>query len=383
MKRALFAEYLVWDTPFQVGSHYYARHFLSAGWNVGWLGGEFHAYNLLNNRGELARKAPIWRRGGCRRPGGPWEYVPFKVLPFRRAGFLGRPGFAWQGHRLTLPPVKRVLARNGFDGGDILWLTNVHAYSWLTEWGSWRATVYRAADEHSAFAESPRSLRSVEEEVVHSVDVVFAASHGVYNRLREVRPEGVYHLPNGVELDRFQRIQPSPPEYAHFSGPIAVYVGAINYWFDLHLLAEVARERDDVTFVLIGELRVSAGLLASLPNVHFLGPREPECVPGYLQHADVGLIPFVRSELTHNVNPLKMYEYLACGLPVVSTDLSEIRLTQAPVLLARDGAGFGAAIDEALSQGIESEEANRAFASQHTWRARYAQVDAILGGLLQ
>jgi len=381
LSRALFAEYLVWDTPFRVGSHHYASHFLRHGWDVGWLGGEFHAYNLINNRDELARKAPIWLRGGRQHPDGPWEYVPFKLLPYRRAGFLGRPGLARHGYRWSLPPVKRVLARNEFADGGVLWLTNVHAYPWLANWGSWQATVYRAADEHSAFAESPLSLHTIEEEVVRSVDVVFAASQGVYNRLRQVRSEGVYYLPNGVDLERFQRIHPSPPEYADLPRPIAVYVGAINYWFDLQLLAEVARERANVTFVLIGEPRVSTGTLASLPNVHFLGPRAPERVPSYLQHADVGLIPFVRSALTHSVNPIKMYEYLACGLPVVSTDLSEIRLMQAPVLLTRDSIGFAAALDEALSLGIEERDANRAYAARHTWQVRCAQVDAILGSI--
>jgi glycosyltransferase involved in cell wall biosynthesis len=278
--------------------------------------------------------------------------------------------------------VRRILARNGFDGGDVLWLTNVHAYPWLAEWGSWRAKVYRAADEHSAFAESPRSLRAVEEHVACSVDVVLAASHGVFDRLHKLRSSGVFHLPNGVDLARFRPAQPPPPEYDGLPRPIAVYVGAINYWFDLQLLADVARERSDTSFVLIGEARVPTIELTRLPNVHFLGPRSPRVVPRYLQHADAGLIPFVRSRLTDSVNPLKMYEYLACGLPVVSTDLAEVRLTQAPVRLATDAAEFGRLLEDALSVEAGEKDNYRAYASQHTWQARCAQVDAILRELL-
>jgi len=381
--KALFAEYLVWDTPFRVGSHHYASHFLDCGWEVGWLGGEFHPFNLLNNRPELARKFPIWRQGGRRRPCGPWEYAAFKLFPYRRWGPLDREGLAWKGDRWTLPPVRRVLASTGFERADLLWLTNVHAYPWLVRRGGWRAVIYRAADDHAAFAASPRSLRAVEEEVVRRADGVFAVSHAVYERLRRVRSEEVYHLPNGVDLARFEAVQPRPPEYAHLHRPIAVYVGAIHYWFDVGLLTEVARRRADVSFVLIGQAHVPLTRLTDLPNVHFLGTRPPEEVPAYLQHADVGLIPFVRSPLTDSINPLKMYEYLACGLPVVSADLAEVRAMEAPVYLVLDGASFCAALDSALSiRGVER-GTYRAYAAQHTWQARYAQVDAVVDRLLR
>ena len=381
--KALFAEYLVWDTPFRVGSHHYARHFLDLGWEVGWLGGEFHPFNLLNNRPELARKFPIWRQHGRHHPGGPWEYAAFKLLPYRRWGPLYREGLAWKGDRWALPPVRRVLTRAGFDHADILWLTNVHAYSWLIRQPGYRAIVYRAADNHAAFAASPRSLPAIEETVVRRADAVFAVSHAVYERLRQVRSEGVYHLPNGVDLARFEAVQPLPPEVAHLRRPIAVYVGAIHYWFDVNLLAEVARRRDDVSFILIGQAHVPLTRLTDLPNVHFLGTRPPEELPAYLQHADVGLIPFIQSSLTDSINPLKMYEYLACGLPVVSTDLAEVRAMEAPVYLAQDVASFCDTLDAALSIADADRGVYRAYAAQHTWQARYAQVDAVVDQLLK
>lgn len=381
--KALFAEYLVWDTPFRVGSHYYARHFLDLGWGVGWLGGEFHPFNVLNNRLELARKFPAWRQGGRCHPGGPWEYTALKLLPYRRWGPLDREGLAWGGDRWALPPVRRALARAGFDRADLLWLTNVHAYAWLTRQPGYRATVYRAADDHAAFAASPRSLRAVEEAVVRRADAVFAASHAVYERLRRVRPEGVYHLPNGVDLARLEARQPPPPEYARLRHPIAVYVGAIHYWFDLALLAQVARRRDDVSFVLVGQAHVPLAPLVGLRNVHFLGTCPPEGLPAYLQHADVGLIPFIRSPLTDSVNPLKMYEYLACGLPVVSADMAEVRAMEAPVHLVRDVAGFCAALEAALSASDADREVYRTYAARHTWQARYAQVDAVIDRLVR
>lgn len=380
--KALFAEYLVWDTPFRVGSHHYAGHFLDRGWEVGWLGGEFHPLNLLNNRPELARKFPIWRRGGVRHAQGLWEYTPLKLLPYRRWGLLGRESLAWRGDRFTLPSVRRVLARAGFDRADLLWLTNIQAYPWLAREEGYGSIVYRAADDQAAFASSPSSLGAIEEAVVRRAGAVFAASHAVYRRLRRMRQEGVYHLPNGVDLARFEAIQPPPPEYAGLPGRIAVYVGAIHYWFDVELLTDVARRRDDVSFVLIGQAHVPLTSLTRRPNVRFLGTRPPERIASYLQHAHVGLIPFVKSPLTDSINPLKMYEYLACGLPVVSSDLAEIRAMEAPLHLACDAEGFCRALEIALSITEADREAYRSYAAQHTWQARYARVDAVVDRLL-
>jgi len=406
--KVLFAEYLVWETPFRVGSHHYARHFLDLGWQVGWLGGEYHPFNLINNRPELARKFPIWKRGGAvppdaadvdRRRSGtdarstsarsaassdrPWEYCALKLFPYRRWGPLDRESLAWEGHRWTLPPVRPVLANAGFDRADLLWLTNIHAYPWLVRQPGYRAVIYRAADDHAAFAASPRSLPEVEQEVVRHSDAVFAVSHSVFERLHQTRSNGVHHLPNGVDVARFETTQPPPAEYAGLPRPIAVYVGAIHYWFDVELLAEVARRRADVSFVLIGQANVPLTSLTDLPNVHILGTRPPESVPAYLQHADVGLIPFIKSALTDSINPLKMYEYLACGLPVVSTELAEVRAIKAPVHLARDVAGFHVALDEALSATEADREAFRAYATRHTWQRRYAQVDTVIEQLLR
>jgi len=379
--KALFAEYLVWDTPFQVGSHYYARHFMQQAWEIGWLGGEFHLFNLLNNREELRRKFPIWREGGRRVPGGPWEYTAFKVVPYRRWGPLDSESLAWDGLRWTIPSVRRVLARSGFDHADLLWLTNILGYPALIHEKTWQSIVYRAADDYSAFAASPRSLRNVEKEIVRRADIVFAVSHAVYKRFRCLRKEGVYYLSNGVDLNRFTTIQPCPPEYQTLNHPIAVYVGNIQNRIDYDLLLETARHRDDVSFVLIGQARVPLKKLTQLLNVWFLGTRSPDVIPAYLQHADVGLIPFVRSPLTDAVNPLKMYEYMASGLPVISTDLAEVRASHAPVTIIHDAASFSNALDAAFEGHDADPSQYRAYAAQNSWNARCVEVDKILNQL--
>jgi len=179
-------------------------------------------------------------------------------------------------------------------------------------------------------------------------------------------------------MDRFCVPQPYPPEYETLSRPIAVYVGAIHNWFDIDLLLETARLRDDVSFILIGQAYIPLKEITALPNVQFLSTRPPELVPAYLQHADVGLIPFVRSPLTNAINPLKMYEYMASGLPVISTDLVEIRAMGAPVTIVHDATSFSNALDTAFEARNTNQATYLAYAAKNSWEARYAKVDALL-----
>jgi len=136
---------------------------------------------------------------------------------------------------------------------------------------------------------------------------------------------------------------------------------------DLDLLAEVARLRPDWHIVLIGDSTVDLGPYRGIANMHFLGRRPYADLPAYCKAFDVGLIPFKINELTRAVNPIKMKEYLAAGLPVVSTPLPEVRLYSHLVELAEDAQAFAAAVESCLARGAEARgERSRAMASE-TW----------------
>ena len=377
--KVLFAEYLTWNTPYRVGSHYYARHFVELGWEVGWLGGEFHLFNLIHNCAELHRKAPLWRSGGVRHPNGPWEYVPFKLAPYRDWGPLGHPSLAWHSGSLTLPPVKRVLSQHGFDRADLLWLSNPQAYPWLINEPGYDHIVYRAADNHALSQGIPASVMNIEQEIARKADAVLVVHPDSLDRFSATAPGRTIHMPNGVDLGRFLG-EPAPPqEYAALSGPIAVYVGSINYRFDTALLAEVAARRPEVSFVIIGEPVIDVSALSTQANVYLLGARAPEMVPAYLRHADAGLIPFQELPATHNLLSIKIYEYAASGIPTVHATMDLQAASGLPVISATGGVQrFCDALDAALGwSAVEKAEA-RAFAAANSWDDRLRRVDEII-----
>ncbi|MEG3072228.1 MAG: glycosyltransferase [Candidatus Syntrophopropionicum ammoniitolerans] len=117
----------------------------------------------------------------------------------------------------------------------------------------------------------------------------------------------------------------SPPELQTLQGPVVGYVGAISAWFDQEMLAAAAHAHPEWSFVLVGPVDTDVSLLDSLPNVRLTGHKPYSVLPAYLKGFDVTVIPFKINALTTGVNPVKLYEYLAAGRPIVSSDLPEVR----------------------------------------------------------
>ena len=147
---------------------------------------------------------------------------------------------------------------------------------------------------------------------------------------------------------------------------------------DVALLSRLARTFPDASLVLVGPVALSEEQLLQVrqPNVHLLGVRSYDALPGYVQHFDVGIIPYVLSPWTVAVDPLKLLEYLAAGLPVVCTAIPEAAKYADTIAVANDADGFVAAVREALAADRAAARARgQALARRHTWERR---ADALL-----
>jgi teichuronic acid biosynthesis glycosyltransferase TuaH len=155
-----------------------------------------------------------------------------------------------------------------------------------------------------------------------------------------------------------------------------LYAGTLDSRLDIARLLDLARVRPDAAIVLVGPLvepehleplRAAANIVIRPP----LGRRE---LTGLVRSADVGIVPHVRSALTEAMSPLKLYEYLGGGLPVVAGDLAPMRAVDERVLLVPDGQGYAAAVDTALELGRASEETRLAFVEASSWGARHDRL---------
>ena len=151
-----------------------------------------------------------------------------------------------------------------------------------------------------------------------------------------------------VNPDHFIGNLPEPEEYKDIPSPRILYAGVIATWFDQELLIQCAKKFMDASFVIIGPAVVGTSKMASVENIYMLGAKKYEELPAYLMHSDVGIIPFKINELVESVNPIKLYEYMAAGLPVVCTDWKEVREMQGPAMIAGDAGAFCEYLQRAL-----------------------------------
>jgi glycosyltransferase involved in cell wall biosynthesis len=161
--------------------------------------------------------------------------------------------------------------------------------------------------------------------------------------------------------------------------PVVGFVGGLSQWVDLELVAFLARAHPTWSFVLIGPLGIDASAVRAMANVHLLGARAYDALPGYLAAIDVGLIPFRDEPVTYHADPIKAYEYLAAGLPTVATDLPALRRLAHVVQLARSPEDFLRELDKAVEQGRARGRAERQTeAGKHSWQSRFAEVRQLI-----
>jgi glycosyltransferase involved in cell wall biosynthesis len=167
-----------------------------------------------------------------------------------------------------------------------------------------------------------------------------------------------------------------PVEYGKIPRPIAVYTGAIDFWFDFGLVEYAARRMPEVSFVLIGPADLARTRMERLPNLYLLGRRSYQSLPPYVRYADVGIIPLNVTDypaLVNHVHPLKLYEYMACGLPVVAVAWDELRNINSPASLSHNPEEFVQRIHQALEQPGDPIQ-NRSFAGKADWMSRVAAL---------
>ena len=381
-RRVLLATANYWGSPIQTGSQHYARQFAAAHWRVAYLSDQISPLHLLRwkSRAYTRDKFSLWMRGGTRAADGRiFAYNHMTLLPIHNAPILRSEAVANHTFDATVPNVFRRLRREGFETLDLLWIDHL-LYADLPDRVKATQSVYRLADDPRLFSDTyPPSLLRRFETLVRRVDRVIVTARRLHEQVARIRgDDGVFYIPNGADYDHFAAAAPVPPEYSRIPEPRVVYAGSLEPWFDVDVVAAAARARPQVSWVIIGPARIPMGTLAGLPNVHLLGPRPYAVLPGYIAHAQAGIIPFRPSEQIDAVNPIKLYEYLAAGIPVVATAWAELEHMRPPALLARGAAEFIDAIDQALATGDRGGDERRAFARQNSWAQRFQRVRAAL-----
>jgi glycosyltransferase involved in cell wall biosynthesis len=375
--KAIICEYHPWDSVTRIGNHHYARLFLKSGWDVLWVS---HPVSPLHGlRPENKNRYRRAMNGPMHHPDGPVEIVPNTLLPFYNAPVLGSRWVLQNSHRFYRPPIERLIRETGFDKPDVLWITDTVMHFMPDIVGA-KAVAVRIADDNTEFDNMPHALKWAEDKLCDHADAIFATSNPLQQRLASQFGTKVKLLRNGVDIAHFRGEFPRPQEYRDIAGPIAIYVGAIEEWFATDWVESLAKSRPDITVVLIGREGADLSKLRTIGNVRILGTRPYGDIPAYLAHADVGIIPFRRTRLVESVSPLKLFEFFASGLPVVSTRWNELESLASPAYLANDAEEFVAMSGDCIDKKLKLQMRNEyiRYAMENSWDARFrSAIDGI------
>lgn len=242
--------------------------------------------------------------------------------------------------------------------------------------------LYYCVDDHACFTGYNRQqVLEDEEDLCRRADLVVTTSLALQESRKPWNPRTML-VPHGVDYEHFSKALSDqlsvPADIAGIPRPRLGFFGLIRDWVDLDLLVQVARRRPDWHIVMLGDSRIDLAPYRALPNLHFLGSKPYGDLPAYCRAFDVGLIPFKINELTLAVNPIKLREYLAAGLPVVSTPLPEVQLYEHLVVIAGDADRFIAGIAEGLANPHNDRNERSAAMAAETWDRKVGGICAAL-----
>ena len=374
-----------WDTPYWTNKQHTAAHLGKAGWRVLYVESIGLRAPKLSSGMDWRRIAKrLWRgiQGPRKVADGIWVYSPL-VIPFRHdhqwiralnqgllsrriATFIKRYSFSepvvWTYHPFILEILYRLNVNENCKTGQLL---------------------YHCVDDLSAIpGVDAKAFNQEEVRLLQQADAVFTTSRTLYEKCLRYNPR-VQNLPNVVDFEHFAGARKPgtlPVDLENIPKPRLTYVGALSdFKVDFSLLLEVSTNNPAWQFIFIGDEREGQhdpilAKLVSQPNVHCLGHRQYEHIPDYLRGMDVGLLPTRINEYTRSMFPMKFYEYIAAGLPVVSTPLEFTRTQKAGVFIADGAAEFTKSIGIALQQGRLPDDLCTELVGNNTWADRLEKM---------
>jgi glycosyltransferase involved in cell wall biosynthesis len=366
-----------WSSDNRTSSHHIARQ-LATRYQVHYI--ECPGLRSPQSSGHDLRR--IWKK--C------WRFVrgPRQVpeglkvwtllqLPFHRFALV-----RWFNRLFMRTVLRWMMWREGIQQ-PIAWFMIPHLTTVVGQLGE-RLSVYYCIDDYATLpGVNQEAIRAMDEELTRKADLVFVSAESLLHRKLPLNAN-TYFSPHGVDVDLFARAQdeklPVPSDTAHLPHPIVGFFGLVERWVDLDLVAYLARQRPQWTFLFIGRLAVPPLEIPQCPNLHFIGARPYEALPAYTKQFDVALIPFRLTDVILHANPLKLREYLAAGKPVVSVSTPEIERYADIVEIAHSPEEFLAKLDAVLTRPNSPAAIQQRMdrVAGESWAARIDQVIEIV-----
>ncbi len=383
----------------------------SLDWDVCWTSKQQIMYRLSESNRVLYIEEPVtmlaplvvpahWRRWKAlipriRRQGAQlWTLTLPPLLPFgnksRSINSLNQA--------VVASYVRWAMKKLSFSSDYILWtylpqtLAVLHRLRRASGGSAPALAIYHCVDEHSAFPGhfiSPELVKAYDDALTKEVDLVITTSESLRESREALNPR-TYTVLNAADVELFnQALTPDLSEPADLVGipsPRLGVVGVHDHRLDVDALEALEQADSSWQVLLIGPLRVSHAddiRLRRLSSVHVLGAKPRQELPSYLKGLSAALIPYKPGELTRNIFPLKLFEYLAAGLPVIAGGLPELRRYPGMVWLAESAKDYPGLVRAAIVEDTAAKRAERvSLAAENSWDRRVADISALVEAAL-
>lgn len=386
-KKIIISSSHMWGVEgIKVGLHFFGEYFLKKNYDVFWITIPFSLFSFLRPK---FYKEKILKLGNFLKGGRIYHFnknflINFSPLtlfhPKKNNWILDNDFIVRNYLRFSFFPLKMIFKKYGFQNPDIFLFDSGGINSYILKIVNPKIVIYRLSDLSEGFKDLPYSVIKLEKELLKNSDLVLAVSKKLFNYALKARGKrkGLYFLPNGVDVKLFSKKFSPPLLYKKKLGKIAVFVGGLDFWFDWNLVLEVAKKNKDISFVIIGK---GSNIPSFLPkNIFLLGPIPHQKVVAYLKYADVGLIPFRNLPIMNTIErPLKFYEYLAAGLPIVSVSYGDLKKGLSPyAFFGNTPEEFSKALNKALKVSPKERDKFKKIAKKFSWDNVFKRLEKIL-----
>lgn len=384
-KKIICLENLPFRSNIRVGSHHYAELF-SREYDVLWISLPWHLPQLIkyprNDRYiSWGYGRPSTINDNLR------TLVPFTLIPYRNHNFLNSNFILTHYYSFMLPRIRSVLRKLDFLKIDLLWFSDPRHIS-ILRYVNYSQIAYRCVDNLEHFLDIPKKLITFEIGLIKKCDAVFYTSAQLLKKYGRFNKKS-FLLPNGVDYKLFSDVHPPSALNNNFPKGInrhkernVIYVGTIAEWLDIDVILKLSQFFPDFNFFLVGPVRTQLPYkVHKRPNVTFTGPMPYSSLPKLLSCCSIGLIPFKVSSLTDDVSPIKLFEYFAAGLVVLSSNMKTVKNLASPALIYNDFdliQTFTRAAKLTADQGYIDKI--MAYAEANSWEERFKIIKGVLGG---
>lgn len=377
-KKVLMAVANYYTSPFQVGSHHYARAFEKLGYEVLFISNPISPiHKIFANSNELKERERIYKKGG-ESAGGIFYYVPRSLFTPQNKPFLSSNFVLNNWQNFTCPNLLNFIKERGFSEVDILWFDSP-LFGFLLDTITYKKSILRIADYSKGFGTVSDAQFDAEINIANKVDAVIYTAKNLKEKYDQIKDKSkMTYVPNGIDLDFFKTADRSlPQELEDIPEPRVIYVGAIHDWFDVDLVHYCAKNLPNYSFIIIGPEQKDLSLLKKLKNVHILGAISYDKIPAFLYNSQAGIIPFnVKDypDLVNSINPLKVYEYFAARIPVVAINWQELKQLEDLVFLSNSKKDFMLNIEKSMHSDKDRMDKAANFIKDNDWNAKIQKI---------